>query len=73
LGVADPMADSKLHGPGAGESAAARLLPRLLEAVSSLPKELARLTAQYAVTIGRVHTFLQRTIPTSTGAVPWPV
>jgi hypothetical protein len=66
LGVADPMADSKLSH--SADSGTAGLLERTLcEAVPSLPKELARVMVQYAFRKSGV-----RTICGSTPVQPLP-
>jgi hypothetical protein len=49
LGVADPLANSKVTGA----EFEARAVPLIMTAIPVLPKELARLTAQYAHVFGR--------------------
>ncbi len=55
LGVDDPMAESKAHFDMLDYEA--RVVPLLMETIGVLPKELARLMAQYARHVGgRTHT-----------------
>ncbi len=55
LGVADPLAESKAHYDMSDYEV--RAVPLIMTAVEVLPKELARMMAQYARHIdGRVHT-----------------
>jgi hypothetical protein len=50
LGVANPLANSKVTGT----EFEARAVPLIMTAIPVLPKELARLMAQYAQNIGRI-------------------